>query len=182
MFVGLPWRRPPDRTTDATLVAVDGATGQVRVAADLGNPRVADEQAAPDLLRTQLSAIAAAARAVGAQPSVIAPMVATARDARQFGARCRDVGLSTVGVTIERSRTPLRAPVRVCPKWTFSVSAPTTRAAQVRRWPHVRRTSRAAGPVAARAAVADRRLRRAAGAVANPAGECGGTRRTRCEA
>jgi phosphotransferase system enzyme I (PtsI) len=55
----------------------------------------------PDVLLTQLSAIAAAARATGAQPWVMAPMVATAAEARQFASLCRGAGLSTVGVMIE---------------------------------------------------------------------------------
>lgn len=55
----------------------------------------------PDVLLTQLSAIASAARAAGARPWVMAPMVATAAEARQFAAQCHAAGLSTVGVMIE---------------------------------------------------------------------------------
>jgi phosphotransferase system enzyme I (PtsI) len=63
----------------------------------------------PDVLRTQLSAIAAAARATGAQPWVMAPMVATAAEARQFARQCRDAGLSTVGVMVEIPAAALSA-------------------------------------------------------------------------
>lgn len=63
----------------------------------------------PDVLRTQLAAIAAAARATGAQPWVMAPMVATAAEARQFAAWCHDAGLSTAGVMIEVPAAALRA-------------------------------------------------------------------------
>lgn len=63
----------------------------------------------PDVLQAQLAAIAAAARATGAQPWVMAPMVATAAEARQFATWCHDAGLSTVGVMVEVPAAALRA-------------------------------------------------------------------------
>lgn len=63
----------------------------------------------PDVLKTQLSAIAAAARATGADPWVMAPMVATPAEAREFAGWCREAGLSTVGVMIEIPAAALRA-------------------------------------------------------------------------
>jgi phosphotransferase system enzyme I (PtsI) len=54
----------------------------------------------PGLLQRQLQAVAAAARRTGAQPWVMAPMVATAEEAERFAAQARSHGL-TVGVMIE---------------------------------------------------------------------------------
>ncbi|MDT5237682.1 MAG: phosphoenolpyruvate-protein phosphotransferase system enzyme [Mycobacterium sp.] len=54
----------------------------------------------PGLLQRQLQAVAAAARRTGAQPWVMAPMVATADEAERFAAQARSHGL-TVGVMIE---------------------------------------------------------------------------------
>jgi phosphotransferase system enzyme I (PtsI) len=64
---------------------------------------------AEELLRTQLSAIAAAAAATGTTPWVMAPMVATPEEAAQFAAIARDVGVRTVGVMIEVPSAALRA-------------------------------------------------------------------------
>ena len=63
----------------------------------------------PDLLDTQLSALAAAARATGADVRVMAPMVATAEEAAWFALRVRENGLPSVGVMIEVPSAALRA-------------------------------------------------------------------------
>jgi len=63
----------------------------------------------PDLLDTQLSALAAAARATGADVRVMAPMVATAEEAAWFARRVRENGLPSVGVMIEVPSAALRA-------------------------------------------------------------------------
>ncbi len=55
----------------------------------------------PELLAEQLDAIAAAARASDADVGVMAPMVATAREAEGFARLARDHGLEKVGVMIE---------------------------------------------------------------------------------
>ncbi|SIR86386.1 phosphoenolpyruvate--protein phosphotransferase [Williamsia sterculiae] len=63
----------------------------------------------PGLLTHQLDAIAAAAAATGESPWVMAPMVATAAEARDFAALCRDRGL-TPGVMVEVPAAALLAP------------------------------------------------------------------------
>jgi phosphotransferase system enzyme I (PtsI) len=62
-----------------------------------------------DILRTQLAAIAAAARGSTARVAVMAPMIATVTEATQFAARCREAGLATVGVMIEVPAAAVRA-------------------------------------------------------------------------
>ena len=63
----------------------------------------------PDLLETQLSALATAGRATGADVRVMAPMVATAEEAAWFARRVREHGLPSVGVMIEVPAAALRA-------------------------------------------------------------------------
>jgi phosphotransferase system enzyme I (PtsI) len=63
----------------------------------------------PQLLPSQLSAIAAAARATGAEVWVMAPMVATFTEAADFAAACHEVGLSKVGIMIEIPAAALQA-------------------------------------------------------------------------
>ena len=63
----------------------------------------------PDVLDTQLAAIAEAARATGADAWVMAPMVATAAEAADFVGRCRAVGLPRAGVMVEIPAAALRA-------------------------------------------------------------------------
>lgn len=60
--------------------------------------RIADQN--PDLLTHQLEAIAAAAERTAEQPWVMAPMIATADEARRFAGRARSYGL-TPGVMVE---------------------------------------------------------------------------------
>ena len=63
----------------------------------------------PGILATQLSAIAAAARATGAEVWVMAPMVSTAAEAADFAAQARSHGLDTAGAMIEVPAAALRA-------------------------------------------------------------------------
>ena len=63
----------------------------------------------PEVLHTQLVAIATAARDSGANVRVMAPMVATPAEAQLFATRCRVAGLSTVGVMVEVPSAALRA-------------------------------------------------------------------------
>jgi phosphoenolpyruvate-protein phosphotransferase (PTS system enzyme I) len=64
----------------------------------------------PDVLHTQLVAIATAARESGANVRVMAPMVATPAEARLFATWSRAAGLSTVGVMVEIPSAALLAP------------------------------------------------------------------------
>ncbi|WP_149204267.1 phosphoenolpyruvate--protein phosphotransferase [Actinotalea subterranea] len=64
---------------------------------------------AEDLMRTQLAAIARAAKETGGQPWVMAPMVATVEEAAQFAALAREVGVEKVGVMVEVPSAALRA-------------------------------------------------------------------------
>lgn len=63
----------------------------------------------PDLLDTQLAALAEAARETGAEVQVMAPMVATAEEAAWFARRVREHGLPKAGVMIEVPAAALRA-------------------------------------------------------------------------
>ena len=62
-----------------------------------------------DILRTQLTAIASAARKSSARVAVMAPMVTTVGEAAQFAALCRDVGLPRVGAMVEVPAAAVRA-------------------------------------------------------------------------
>lgn len=63
----------------------------------------------PELLDTQLEALAHAQTATGTTPWVMAPMIATAAEAREFATRARAAGVATVGVMIEVPAAALRA-------------------------------------------------------------------------
>ena len=63
----------------------------------------------PEILRTQLEAIAAAASATSADVWVMAPMVATAAEAARFHGYCRQAGLPTAGVMVEIPAAALNA-------------------------------------------------------------------------
>lgn len=56
---------------------------------------------APEILRTQLQAIADAASETSADPWVMAPMISTVQEAAEFERMARDAGLRTVGVMVE---------------------------------------------------------------------------------
>jgi phosphoenolpyruvate-protein phosphotransferase len=63
----------------------------------------------PEVLETQLAAIAAAAAAASAEVWVMAPMISTAAEAADFAAMARAVGLSTVGAMVEVPAAALAA-------------------------------------------------------------------------
>jgi len=63
----------------------------------------------PEVLSTQLEAIARAAQQTGTEVWVMAPMVATVDEATEFVSRGRAAGLSTVGVMIEIPAAALQA-------------------------------------------------------------------------
>ena len=63
----------------------------------------------PDLLDSQLEALAIAAKETGADVRVMAPMVATAEEAAWFARRVRENGLAKAGVMIEVPGAALRA-------------------------------------------------------------------------
>lgn len=63
----------------------------------------------PELIDTQLAALADAQQATGVAPWVMAPMVSTPEEARAFVARAREHGLATVGVMVEVPAVALRA-------------------------------------------------------------------------
>jgi phosphotransferase system enzyme I (PtsI) len=63
----------------------------------------------PEVLRTQLDAIATAAARTSADVWVMAPMVATADEAARFHGYCREAGLPKAGVMVEIPAAALRA-------------------------------------------------------------------------
>ncbi|RIJ76952.1 phosphoenolpyruvate--protein phosphotransferase [Nakamurella silvestris] len=63
----------------------------------------------PDLLDTQLAALARARAETGIEPWVMAPMIATPEEAREFAAKARSYGIATVGVMVEVPAAALRA-------------------------------------------------------------------------
>ncbi len=63
----------------------------------------------PELLATQLAALADAQRETGTTPWVMAPMIATPDEARDFAALARANGVATVGVMVEIPAAALRA-------------------------------------------------------------------------
>ncbi|AEE45217.1 phosphoenolpyruvate--protein phosphotransferase [Cellulomonas fimi] len=63
----------------------------------------------PELLDVQLAALGAAQSEAGTPPWVMAPMVSTAAEARDFAARARAHGIATVGVMVEVPAAALRA-------------------------------------------------------------------------
>ena len=63
----------------------------------------------PELLDTQLEALARAQAETGTTPWVMAPMVTTPAEARDFATRARAAGVAIVGVMIEVPAAALRA-------------------------------------------------------------------------
>jgi phosphoenolpyruvate-protein phosphotransferase (PTS system enzyme I) len=63
----------------------------------------------PEVLTTQLEAVASAARDTGAEVWVMAPMVATRAEAADFAERVHAAGLPTAGVMVEIPSAALRA-------------------------------------------------------------------------
>ncbi len=66
-------------------------------------------QEKPELIDSQLEALALAARDTGADVKVMAPMVATAEEAAWFASRVRAAGLPAAGVMIEVPAAALRS-------------------------------------------------------------------------
>jgi phosphotransferase system enzyme I (PtsI) len=75
----------------------------------LGRRGLRLSQLRPDLLATQLQALAAAHRASAANLQVMAPMVSTLEETEWFAAQVRAAGLPVVGVMIETPAAALRA-------------------------------------------------------------------------
>lgn len=99
--------RTLDAGADKPLPFLDQA-GEPNPALGVRGLRVARRR--PEVLRTQLEAIDLAARRTGADVRVMAPMVATAAEAREFATVARVAGLSNVGVMVEVPAAALRAP------------------------------------------------------------------------
>ncbi|MER7009534.1 phosphoenolpyruvate--protein phosphotransferase [Dactylosporangium sp. NPDC000555] len=111
VFSALPGRKVVVRTLDA---GADKPLPFLRLAGEpnpaLGVRGLRVARRAPEVLSTQLSAIATAAAATDADVWVMAPMVATPAEAAEFAAACRAHGLPTAGVMIEVPAAALRAP------------------------------------------------------------------------
>ena len=110
LFTGMAGRRVVIRTLDA------GADKPLPFLKQQGEPnpalgvrglRVARKR--PEVLATQLAAIAEAAAGTGADVWVMAPMVSTVPEAAAFAAAVRDAGLPKAGVMIEVPAAALRA-------------------------------------------------------------------------
>jgi phosphotransferase system enzyme I (PtsI) len=63
----------------------------------------------PAVLRSQLEAIAEAARSTNADVWVMAPMISTPAEGARFAAQCREAGIATAGVMIEVPAAALRS-------------------------------------------------------------------------
>ncbi len=63
----------------------------------------------PELMETQLAALAQASKETGKNPWVMAPMIATPEEAKEFAAQARSYGIKTVGVMIEIPSAAVRA-------------------------------------------------------------------------
>ncbi|GGP87004.1 phosphoenolpyruvate--protein phosphotransferase [Streptosporangium pseudovulgare] len=78
-------------------------------------------RAHPEILETQLRALARAAARSRADLQVMAPMVATAEEAAWFAAACREAGLPSAGVMIEIPSAAVRAADLAAEAGFFSV-------------------------------------------------------------
>ncbi|WP_067495177.1 phosphoenolpyruvate--protein phosphotransferase [Actinoplanes sp. TFC3] len=110
VFEAMPGRRVIVRTLDAGSdkpLPFLPAGDEPNPALGLRGLRVA--RRGPEILRTQIEAIATAARSCTARVEVMAPMVTTVSEAAQFAALCRDAGLPTVGVMIEVPAAAMRS-------------------------------------------------------------------------
>ncbi len=110
VFAALPGRRVVVRTLDAGSdkplpFLHDG--DEPNPALGIRGLRVARRRG--EILRTQIAAIAAAARDSAARVEVMAPMVTTVAEAAEFAALCRDAGLPTVGVMVEVPAAAVRS-------------------------------------------------------------------------
>ncbi|MFI5935113.1 putative PEP-binding protein [Actinoplanes sp. NPDC051494] len=110
VFAAMPGRRVVVRTLDAGSdkpLPFLPTGDEPNPALGLRGLRLARGRA--EILRTQITAIAAAARDCTARVEVMAPMVTTVAEAAQFGALCREAGLATVGVMVEVPAAAVRA-------------------------------------------------------------------------
>jgi phosphotransferase system enzyme I (PtsI) len=110
VFAKLPGRKVVVRTLDAGAdkpLPFLGLAAEENPALGVRGLRVA--RVRPDVLNTQLEAIARAARSSDAEVWVMAPMVATVAEARAFAGHVRAAGLPTAGVMIEVPAAALRA-------------------------------------------------------------------------
>ncbi|WIM94597.1 phosphoenolpyruvate--protein phosphotransferase [Actinoplanes oblitus] len=110
VFRGMPGQRVVIRTLDAgadkPLPFLD-QDGEPNPALGVRGLRVARRR--PEVLTTQLAAIAEAAAGSEADVWVMAPMVSTPAEAASFAAAVREAGLPTAGVMIEVPAAALRA-------------------------------------------------------------------------
>ncbi|AGL14178.1 phosphoenolpyruvate--protein phosphotransferase [Actinoplanes sp. N902-109] len=110
VFEAMPGRRVVVRTLDAGSdkpLPFLPAGDEPNPALGLRGLRVARRRG--EILRTQIEAIATAARGCTARVEVMAPMVTTVTEAAQFTALCRDAGLPTVGVMVEVPAAAVRS-------------------------------------------------------------------------
>jgi phosphoenolpyruvate-protein phosphotransferase (PTS system enzyme I) len=110
VFAALPGRKVVVRTLDA---GADKPLPFLQQEAEpnpaLGVRGLRISWTRPDVLSSQLEAIAEAARATAAEVWVMAPMVATAAEAAAFAAAARAAGLPTPGAMVEIPAAALRA-------------------------------------------------------------------------
>ena len=110
VFAGFPGKKVTIRTLDAgadkPLAFVTGSD-EVNPALGIRGYRTAWQR--PELLDTQLRAIATAAAAENADVGVMAPMIATVDESADFAARCAAHGLHNVGVMIETPAAAITA-------------------------------------------------------------------------
>jgi phosphoenolpyruvate-protein phosphotransferase/dihydroxyacetone kinase phosphotransfer subunit len=110
VFAGFPGKKVTIRTLDAGAdkpLAFVTAADEVNPALGIRGYRTAWRR--PDLLDTQLQAIATAADAEQAHVGVMAPMIATVDESVDFAARCAAHGLHSVGVMIETPAAAITA-------------------------------------------------------------------------
>jgi phosphoenolpyruvate-protein phosphotransferase (PTS system enzyme I) len=110
VFAALPDRKVVVRTLDAGAdkpLPFLGLPDEPNPALGVRGLRVG--QARPAVLRSQLEAIAKAARTARAEVWVMAPMVATPGEATWFAAECRSAGLTVAGAMVEVPAAALRA-------------------------------------------------------------------------
>ncbi|TFC86163.1 phosphoenolpyruvate--protein phosphotransferase [Cryobacterium sinapicolor] len=110
VFAAFPGRKVTIRTLDAGAdkpLAFVTAADEVNPALGIRGYRTAWRR--PELLDTQLQAIATAAAAEDAVVGVMAPMIATVDEAVDFAARCAAHGLHNVGVMIETPAAAITA-------------------------------------------------------------------------
>ncbi|MGO1316293.1 MAG: phosphoenolpyruvate--protein phosphotransferase [Cellulomonadaceae bacterium] len=102
VFAAFPGRKVVIRTLDSGAdKPLPFLTGDHEENPALGVRGVRATEAHPELLETQLTAIATAARAEQAHVWVMAPMVSTVPETEDFVAACARHGLETAGVMIE---------------------------------------------------------------------------------